>query len=279
MTIVAAWLSNMNSGQDFIECVSDSQVTHSDRNSTIPLLNTSAKIFNIPIIARCPSARGFFEDVYHVHSVGMAFSGSSLIGLNLSSTLASLTSQLGGIDQASIPSLNNIADLAIRITRKYVFFLGNANNGQVPLFHCAILGWCRINRQYQLIHFGPTSDRNPEIKVERFNLERYGPVFLMGDNLQDIERDIVSSRSGLTGIQWDVVPKQIVEKVIRERTYPTIGGGLQRGRGLEIGFQLIAAGQPIVYGEPAADILFRGLSIFSDIGAVGPCVVSMNMSA
>lgn len=274
MTIVAAWLSELGTGKRFLECVADSQVSLDDGRGILPLLNTSAKIFPISIIVRHPGTSGNFDTIHHLHSLGIAFSGSSLIGLNLASTLSALTSQLNGTNPTVIPALTDIACLAMRITSKYVQYLGNAQNG-VPLFQAAVLGWCHVTGSYQLIRFGPASRDNPVIVSEHFDLNPIGTVFLMGNHTSDIQRDIETYRSGLDGIAWDNAPKIVIENIIRNNRYESIGGGFQRGRGFSNGFFLYAVGQPIVEGEPAADILFRGLSLSNDIGAVGPCFVGM----
>lgn len=108
MTIVAAWLSELGTGRKFIECASDSRVTDKYPNSVFTLLNSSAKIFSIPVIARHPGESGLFDTVYHVHSIGLAFCGSSLIGLNLSSSLSSIVSQLASPNAAHVPKLEDL---------------------------------------------------------------------------------------------------------------------------------------------------------------------------
>ena len=278
MTIVAAWLSDFGNGHKFIECVSDSRVSDKDGNSVFPLLNSAAKIFALPIIVRHPGTSGFFDTVHHVHSVGLAFSGSSLIGLNLSSTLATLTSQLASTSPSHIPLFEDLAALAIRITTRYVQSLMAVEN-KVRAFQSAVFGWCPVAKEYKLISFGPTSSEDPTITVNQFDLVQPGAVFLMGDHTPEIREQIINRRNGLSGIAFAIAPKHVIEEIIRQKSYQSIGGTLQRGQGMEQGFQLVAACQPVVHGEPAADIFFRGLSIFSDIGAVGPCFVSMNMSA
>ncbi len=277
MTIVAAWLSDLGPGQRFIECVSDSQVTQNDAHTVIPLLNTSAKLFHIPVIARHPGQSGFFDTIYHVHSMGLAFSGSSLIGLNLSSTMSSLTSQLAGVNDTSVPSLEDVCNLAIRITSIYVKFLGDARN-QVPEFQGAVLGWCPVRREYRLIHFRPRSFDDPTIISAPFDLNTVSTGFLMGNHTAEIQSKITTHRVGRSGIAWDNAPKVVIEEVIRNRSYQSIGGGLQRGRGLPNGFSLLASCQPLVLGQPAADLSFRGLSLFDHIGNIGPCFVSMTGS-
>lgn len=121
MTIVAVWLANNTfPDQSFIECISDSRVTDQDSNRTISqLLNNSAKIFSIPVIARCPGVTGEYDTQYYVNSFGLAFSGSSLIGLNLASTISSMTSQLVGPSSTAVPSFQDVADFSVRVTRKY----------------------------------------------------------------------------------------------------------------------------------------------------------------
>ena len=105
MTVVAVWLTQQGTSDVLLESVADSKVA----DGSFPLLGISAKVFSLPVISCSPVETGAYNDRYHFNPVGLAFSGSSLIGLNLYSTLSALTSQLIGRDHSAIPSLLGIA--------------------------------------------------------------------------------------------------------------------------------------------------------------------------
>jgi hypothetical protein len=277
VTIVAVWLNGASTGQQFIECIADSRVTEEDNNHTISqLLNISAKILSIPIVARCPGPSGSYDIRHHIHSFGLAFSGSSLIGLNLSSTISSLTSQLVGRNKTAIPSFQDIADLAVRITRHYVQDYGNAY-GKVPLFQAAIFGWCPVNQTYQLTTFGRSNGHSASVFVKPFDLNTPDSVFLMGDHIEEIQNEIVIHRHNfLASMARDMGPRTIIARIIRARTYLSIGGALQDGRGSSNGFYLCPSVQAVVCGEQVTDeVSFRGLDLYDDIGKIGPCNAHM----
>lgn len=277
MTIVAVWLTNHTHDQSLLECIADSRVTDEDSNHTISqLLNNSAKIFSIPVVARCPGETGEYDTQYYVDSFGLAFSGSSLIGLNLASTISSLTSQLVGRTREAIPSFQDIADFAVRITRKYVDAIGQLQ-GRVPPFKGAIFGWCHGDSKFKLLSFGPVSTTSPDVFTVLVDLTVPDSVFLMGNHTEEIADRIREFQQRFQpSAARDVVPQNIIWGLIYDRIFEDIGGELQHGRGSSKGFFLYPNVRSVLNEDQQTfrdQVSFRGLDLYDDstVGSVGPC--------
>jgi hypothetical protein len=272
MTIVACWLNRAQAEQ--LWAVSDTLVSDEGGGATTSLLDVSSKLFQVPVICRKPDASGFYNEVYHTHSIGLAFSGSSLVGLNLVATLSSITTQLGGAQSSTVPSLADIANLACRLAQKYIFSLGQSR-GRVERFEGAVFGYCHVAQSYRAFRFKPMAPDNPTMVLSEENLHEEGYVLLMGDKIEEIRSRITATRREATGIMWHRAPKTVVQGVIASREFPTIGGYLQMGIGTPSGFFLLSVCVPVFEGEPSARILFRGLDIDAEIGHVGGCSVAI----
>jgi len=217
---------------------------------------------------------GEYDKQYYANSLGLAFSGSSLIGLNLASTISSLTSQLVGTTNSAIPSFQDVSDFAVRITRKYVDAMGKLQ-GRIPPFQGAIFGWCHLDSRYKLLSFGPTSQHEPSVEASAFDLNAPDSVFLMGKHVNEIRDRIGTFRQQFQpSPARDIVPRNIIWDVIYTRRYAEIGGALQHGRGSSKGFFLYPSVRSVCDEDKFTyEVSFRGLDLYDDgaVGTIGPC--------
>ena len=151
---------------------------------------------------------GEYDKQCYANSLGLAFSGSSLIGLNLASTISSLTSQLVGTTNSAIPSFQDVSDFAVRITRKYVDARGKLQ-GRIPPFQGAIFGWCHLDSRYKLLSFGPTSQHEPSVEASAFDLNAPDSVFLMGSMLTKYETGSVHFGNSFSPAQREISCQEI----------------------------------------------------------------------
>ena len=274
MTIVAAWLTEMGVGQKSVRCVADARLSTRDGESIFPLTDSGAKLFSIPLNAYSPSPSGGYTNRYLSSSLGLAFSGDSLISLTLASTLSSITSQLISPHTESKPSLEDIGHLSVRIATKLKSGMRAARpGGEHRGFQMALFGWCPVKERYELRHFR-SSSWDSTIQLETFELEPRASIFLMGDQVEVIRTEIERRRMGLGGIAWELVPEDIVRRFASEGGIPSVGGQIQIGRGTKKGFYLWPTVQYVADGERIKEkLIFRGLDVYEEIGHIGPCQV------
>ena len=70
----------------------------------------------------------------------------------------------------------------------------------------------------------------------------------------------ISARAKPDG-DWDRIPKQVIEELIRADTYDTIGGVLQIALDNKSGVELYASCVPVEHGKPAARLVIQGFDL------------------
>lgn len=272
MTIVAAWVSYRGTVMESLRCVTDARLSTRDGESIFPLTDAGTKLFSIPINIYRPSPSGGYTNKYFSSSLGLAYCGDSLIGLTLASTLSSITNQLVDPRTEAKPSLEDIANLSVRIATKLKSSMHAARpESEHRSFRMALLGWCPTRERYELRHFSSTS-WSPAIRLENFDLEPRASAFLMGDRVGDIRQEIESWRMNLGGAAWEEAPETIVRRFSHEGGIASVGGLIQTGRGTRNGFYLWPTIQYVDNGGKIDEkVMFRGLDVYEEINPIGPC--------
>lgn len=270
MTTIACWFNNENEHSSIWVC-GDSKVSASNAAT---LIESSPKIFSIPVRCFEASASGFFDTPVLNATIGLAYAGNSLVALTLNSALTSCLAHLNSIQ--GLPSLDEIAAFALKLLQLYVEQLG-ATSGTRAFCELAIAGFCPVERRHKVYHLTPTI----ELSELKYQLTTYPDgqaddfVLLLGSDKERIATSINKFRQQHErNIAWWRAPKSVISNEVKEPQHPTIGGHLQLGIGNMLGFQVYSVCQPSGTGA-TAHLSYLGLNVSSDFGQIGSSMIGM----
>src|SRR5690606_2128125 len=188
MTLIASWVNNEDRNNPSIWTLGDTKVSSVDGEETLSLEH--GKVFELQIICAnsglppSPSNRVF------QHSIGFAYAGSSLVGLNSYATLNTILSNISTIDKLP-PSLEEICETVSKIIRYYSASFCNDKMA----FEAMIYGYCVITNRLARYHFskdGHSSDYSyKDIPDES--------ILLLGDKKREVMEILYASMHGQQG--------------------------------------------------------------------------------
>ncbi len=267
MTTIACWFNQEQQNHSIWVC-GDSKISSGNTS----LLESGAKIFSIPVICFAPGLSGFFDKQIYRSDIGLAYAGSSLVGLNLNAVLTTCLSRLNFIHQ--LPSLDDIVEFAGRLIRLYVSQL-SVSSGAAALCEIAIVGFCTLEHKLKIYHLLPqSSDAGIVYKSEVYSdgqtLDNF--VLLLGADKKRILSQIETEREMYgSGIAWWRVPKRVIEAEISSPQHCSIGGHPQLGICNQLGFYVYSLCRP----SPNQFLSYLGFDVANDIGTIGGCIVGM----
>lgn len=270
MTTIACWFNREKSAPSVWVC-GDSKIS----SPTATLLESGAKIFSVPVLCFSPGESGFFDrPIYRTH-LGLAYAGSSLVGLNLNAALTTCLSRLN--TQSGPPSLRSIAELTIRLLSVYVSQLA-VSSGAGALCEIALVGFCPIEGELQIYYLRPSVEAvgiEYIIQAHGANSESNGFVLLLGTDKDRISRRIQEDRRNSNDLIWWRVPKNVIRGEIHESENLRIGGHMQLGICSHAGFDIYSLCLPRRVGSPEAYLSYLGFDLDRDIGDIGGCFVGI----
>ncbi len=272
MTTVAVWLNkhtvsalNKNNPIHAIWAVSDSRITA----RTSILLDSSPKLFRLNIKCQTFDGEGFI--VYFTHSIGMAYSGNSLVGLNF---YVKLNDILGGLLNwnSKIPSIYEVSisggELLKQLIKEVGLIITNGAYCEVAIF-----GFCCASQKFKVVYLKPEFTNEIGVSVIEQELNNDENVLLLGDKKQDI-RDLISQQRELyndKNLDWWNTPMNIVKNIVKQEVFKGIGGGVQTGIATQQEFGLLGEVMFVPEGNPGARVLYQNLNISEQIFKVGDC--------
>jgi hypothetical protein len=270
MTTIACWF-NKESSQHSIWVCGDSKIS----NQTSTLLESGAKIFSIPVLCLSTSDSGFFDKPIYYTTLGLAYAGSSLIGLNLNAALSTCLSKLNTLGKP--PSLNDIAAFACSLLHLYVSQL-SFSAGSNALCEIAIIGYCPLENKLKIYHLEPqlgVSEFHYKITAHSISDSEDSFVLLLGCDKDRISAQIASQRSEQKNIAWWREPKKVIEAEVSSSENPKIGGHTQLGICDQFGFQVYSLCRPHQLEQSPAYLSYLGFDVTADIGKIGECYIGM----
>jgi len=266
MTTIACWFNKEHPNHSTWVC-GDSKIS----SPTSTLLESGAKIFSVPVMCLAPSNTGFFDKQVYYANIGMAYAGSSLVGLNLNAALSTCLSRLN--THGNPPSLSDIANFASRLLHLYVSQL-SVTAGVNALCEIAIVGHCPMENELKIYHLEPQVD----VTSFRYNTTPYSSsgsgdefVLLLGADKGRILSQINAQRSGQRDIAWWRKPMRVIEDEVSASENRKIGGHLQLGICNQFGFQAYSLCRP----PPSPFLSYLGFDVASDFGNIGGCRIGM----
>lgn len=274
MTAIAIWCDHEASDNAMLWVAADSRV--SGTNGTI-LIEDGAKIFGLPIVCRSPGDDGFFSHIYHEHTYGYCFAGSTLMGQNAFLSIMPLLSNLISPD-SYIPSLSDIAQHALALFSRS-FDEYKQRVGQNAVFEAAIFGYCHREQNLSAFHFSPEigDDGIARIMLTPHQGMKDKQFIYLGDD-KAVMCSLIEeafSRESIPGRPVSRIPRYIIQDKIDDGSCGSIGGDIQLARADRFGFIPLTLCKPRWPGQPDAYMSYLGRELTPDIAWVGQAGVGM----
>lgn len=275
MTAIAIWCNHEVRDNAALWVAADSRV--SSENGAI-LIEDAAKIFGLPVVCRSPGNDGFFSRVYHSHTYGYCFAGSTLMGQNAFLGIIPLLSNL--ISHSSyVPSLSDIAQHALSLFRRS-FDEYKQRVGRGAVFEAAVFGYCYREQCLSAFHFSPKigSDGIARVVLTPHEGMKENQFIYLGDEKTDLSAQIEEafSRETVPGRPVSRIPRYVIQDRIDNADCRSIGGDIQLAIADRYGFRPLTLCKPRVRGQPDAYMSYLGRELTPDIAQVGEAMVGMN---
>lgn len=280
MTSIVCWFEKNENCEIWV--VGDSKISetkkfasssNNDEVTYTMLLESGAKIFSIPLICKTIDANGFFEKIFLETKIGLAYAGSSLIGLNVQAALTTIFSSL--INTSGIPpSIDSLADYASMIIKSYINTLA-VMKPDSALCEFLIMGYCNQTNDYKVCHLSPDfSSGKFDLSIEITSSKNSNNDFLvlLGDKKDEITSSVKTYKK--QNPSKTRAPKHVLQEIIQNEIYPSIGGHIQLGICHNGDFNVYSTCLPIT-GTPKAYLSYLGFDVSGDASRVGNCMVGI----
>jgi len=267
MTAIANWVNKENN-QKSIWTIGDTKI--SDLSSKTSLSLESSKIFELQIICKDISGHPEKREKYYHHSIGFAFAGSSLVGLNCYATLNTILSNLGGTKD-EIPDIKSIASIVSKVVDYYSKSICSNDNN----FEALTYGFCHKSFKFKRFYISKKNNLNDIVYSEE-EIEDENIIYLLGDKKTEIAEEIKSQMKFLENeknLDYWRTPLKVISEIITSGKYESIGGGTQLNIATIIGCNPYQS----VGEEKMSFMKFRNIDIYYDIGhQVGNCIIAID---
>ncbi|ELA9373104.1 hypothetical protein QUO16_004426 [Vibrio parahaemolyticus] len=270
MTSIVSWFNPESNGEVWV--VGDSKITDGRENPSM-LLDAGAKVFSIPLICKAPGSTGFFDELVLESKVGLAFAGSSLIGLNVHAALSTVFSNLNRLEQ--IPSMEELAEYTRMIAKSYIDTLAVMRQ-EGALCEFLFVGFCHVTNRYKICEIRPDFTSGMfelELIIHDSVTARPEEYFVLGDKKEEIRSAIDDYRADKEpdDFWWQRAPKVVLQEIIQEERYETIGGHLQLGICVNKHFLPFSS----VVGTHDAYLSYLGFDVTGDASRIGGSMVGI----
>jgi hypothetical protein len=272
MTAIAIWCNEEVTNNPSLWIAADSRVT----SGQAVLVEDAAKIIGLQVLCRSPAADGFFSNVYHEHTIGYCFAGSTLMGQNSYLGFAPMLNNLISPTQY-VPSMADIAQHVLSFLR-LTFDEYKVRAGQGAVFEAAIFGFCPRSNVLSTYHFHPQMiDTTLQMTSTAYVGMRSREFVYLGDEGTTMRERIANAFAGedAPGRPVNRVPRYVIQDRIDDETSESIGGDIQLGIADRLGFHPLTLCKPRVQGQSAAYMSYLGRDLTGGIGHVGEATVGM----
>jgi hypothetical protein len=271
MTLVAAWLNHESAGHPSFWLAADSRIALQGQT----LIDAGVKVYEIPVVVRSPGESGFFDNVSLATTVGIGCAGHTLVFQNVTQTLISAFANLSGVP-GQHPSMFDLASFAAAVTTEVVSQLAELR----PDAHGVSLivgGVDPVLGTAMAYSVTPAFSSDAYPIFEGFNVELCDletAAHFVGDHVSDAKSRLAELVQQSTHpIGRERAPLHVIREFITDPGKPTIGGSLELGFTMGPRFHRVATLEPVVWGQPEAQLLLNGFRI--DDNHVGPCAVGI----
>lgn len=222
MTAILSWFIEDKNSNLYIMTVGDTKITGNNGETTYT--SEAAKIMELQI--KCKDLGTPQQIVYYTTSIGFAYSGSSLVALNVYCFLQTLFSNLGGRkEDFNLPDFNSLVNRAKEIVQLY---------SESIMSECQVIlsGFCPLKKIPFIGTIYPELDSAGKIsyiyKLVSHSKDELTIVHI-GDKKVEILEEI-NEKTKLTkkkSLSYWRAPGIVLEEIIRKKMFSSIGGNLQ----------------------------------------------------
>lgn len=271
MTLTATWIAG-DPGSDQLWMASDSRI--SDAHGR--LIDEGAKLYELPIVSRSPSAAGFFDEQTFGTTVGLLCAGSTLIFQQVYSTLVPTLGNLIGTN--SIPTLEEVAQFVGRMTTLYTRSFGE-NRPRQARVSLVVGGRDPITGKLAAYELAPDLDSDGLISFNARAVDFEGDQVLFTGDLEAIgeatSRLEIIRAAPAPGRPYERAALNVIRELALDERYATVGGDVQIGCTTGSAFRRFATISPLSAGQPAAQMKLNDIDLEA-LGNVGPCAVGIS---
>lgn len=268
MTAIAIWANYEVPANPGLWIAADSRVR--DSFSSL-LIDDATKILSLTVICRSPGRAGFFSEVYHAHTYGYCFAGSTLMGQNAYLALGPLLSNLIS-PTCYIPSMADIARHMLSYLR-LTFDAYKERVGQPAMVEVGLFGHCQRTGRLSMFHIGPGLEAGIYTMKCTAHVDMQDKDFVyLGDHKEEMSAKIAAAfmEKTMPGRPSCRIPKHIIQDHIDNPAYQSIGGDLQLGIADRFGFHPYwGVAKPSLEGQSEANFTYLGRELTSDLLFVG----------
>lgn len=271
MTSIVIWTNLECAENPSLWAVGDTLVSN---DTGPPLIENAAKVLCLPIVCRSPGADGWFSETHFSHTFGYCFAGSTLMGQNSYLALVPLLSNLVS-DRNYVPALADVARYCLTFFSKE-FDKYKLSWGPSALFEAAVFGWCHASKSLEIWHFYPDRiDGVYKMQADKVGASGFGDFLYLG-----AEKTLVIDRvrkalfrSTTPGNPQARAPRRVVQELIDDPAFRTIGGDQQLAIADRSGFKPYTLVKPRAIGAPEAYFSYLGMELTQETAYVGQAMV------
>ncbi|MFS8152243.1 hypothetical protein [Vreelandella titanicae] len=206
-------------------------------------------------------------------SIGLGFSGSTLVGTNVKEMLSTFLGSLNEVpftdapdypfDQR-IPTIEEIANLAKKISERYIASLGQYYPGSARC-ELSLFGYCRKSGKLCAYKLSNSPETPTVMEIEEADISD-GKSLIIGDRKSEISDLIEKKRSQFKegSLNWWRSPFIALANIVRSEQISTIGGYLQFCISSRLDTRMF-----FLTPTESVEASIVGFDIFTDIGMIG----------
>jgi hypothetical protein len=272
VTAVAIWLSDEVAERPSLEAAADTQVSV---RGVRTLISDASKVLPLSVACLSPSPDSESPPKVSRHTYGYAFAGSTLLGQNTYLSLSALLENLIATEPY-VPSLEAVAGYAHDYLSS-VFDEAKVR-GEESLFEVALFGHCPIRETFSAYHYKPVpSSESMQMRMESYESLSAGDHIYLGSYKSAFEEALTIARLGppKPGRPLSRAPKHVIEDFIRAEDKPEVGGDLQLWSAYSTGLFPRMLARPKTPGQPAAQFVYLGRVLPTQLLHLGIASVGM----
>jgi len=237
MTLVAVW--KFDDESDRIHAIADTRIGQSGTSNI--LTEHGPKILPLTLVCKKPGRSGAFDEEVLRAEFGFAYSGSTLSALCTHALTNVLCQNLGGVPEAAIPSMDDIASMVAKVALTYIREIES-------VFSAVLFGHCPITRQSLAFELQPVLSPGElvALNVTKHILEKTN-VVVIGSRTDLFRAKLDTVRSTAEHpIIFSDAPIIALRSLIQEGQISSVGGNIQQAWSMGLKLQLVATAAPIV---------------------------------
>lgn len=263
MTLIMAW---RELDQDLVWVASDSRLSApGELAGRILLSDIAAKVLTVPVVLRYRIGDDMLGRVVQQETFILAFSGSSLVAMQVYAAVSAAWSQLITFNESRLPTIGTFAAHIKIFLKEYAVSVSGAF-GKLQQCACILLGACPVSKKIEGWCLETImADRQVDVAHRELDLSP-GSIELFGSGKTKAETFLADVTCN-NPMGWNREPLNMLRQRLRDGFAADVGGAVQIGYATPYGCFLAYDVQPVEDGV-GVQAQFRGIEM-SKIEALG----------